>query len=112
MARNMTTVKKDASVMLPDRDYEYSIEIKAPKGWKIVDGSFEYSHDEQLFAVQHITKHNSLVVEFPVGTPNGGYYAAHVMNPTRLLHNSNTVLFYANNRDFSTLFWYLKLFRK
>jgi len=100
------------SVLLPCTDHPYSIEITAPKGWQITNGyqKWVYGHEDFPHIVT-ITGRNSQDVHFFLGTPLGGGYGARVVQPTRLLNNGHTVLFYPNQRNYSTLFWYLSLIR-
>jgi hypothetical protein len=91
----------------------YSIEIKAPKGWEMTDGySIGAPENEGLYFSTKVTNNNSQVIEFPIGTPHGGSYGAQIKQPIRLLvNNGNTQLFYSNERNFSTLFWFLSLIK-
>jgi hypothetical protein len=101
------------SFKLSPKKEPYTIEIKAPNGWKMTNGySTGYLSGEELHPVINIEK-NTQIVEFPIGTPYGGYYGAQVSQPIRVINHYNHLqLFFRNKRDFSTLFWYLKFIIK
>lgn len=106
---------KNAGVLeLPETSDSYSIEIKAPNGWEMTNGyAMGGSKGGEIYPSIRLTEHNSQIIDFPIGTPHGGYYGAQVSRPLRLLnHNQNLKWFYSNSREFSTLFWYLSFIKK
>ncbi|RLD69094.1 MAG: hypothetical protein DRI87_09925, partial [Bacteroidetes bacterium] len=112
-AADAGAMKNKDSFKLPSKEEPYKIEIKAPSGWKMTNGySIGNLSGEELHPVIAIEK-NTQIVEFPIGTPNGGYYGAQVSQPMRVINHYNHLqLFFQNERKFSTLFWYLKFIIK
>ncbi|NCB43824.1 MAG: RHS repeat-associated core domain-containing protein [Clostridia bacterium] len=110
-ASSSDILQKKGTINLPVTNEEYAIEIKAPKGYRMTGGGASYVYgNDKLFHKMIQVKNNSQIITFPFGTPYGGAYGAIVERSARVINvHGDLVLFFANKRSYSTLFWYLSL---
>ncbi len=107
-AANTAVAKNKGTRQLAKRSDSYSIEIEAPKGWEMTSGYATGPTD--TYPLISVTDYNTQIVEFPMGTIDGGYYGAQIQRAMPIRNTFwNTELFSPNERKFSTLFWYLSL---